>query len=668
MAGGSARWRLEILGPDGGRRAVPLGREVVVGRDQSADLRLDDQSVSRQHAKLYFDEAGALWVEDLGSGNGVVLDGVRLREATKVPSGARMKLGVFTLTAQDVLGPPAALAKAGGKGEAPADPANDARVAKAKAAAGPPPPSGCAFRGRTGAFLNKDFPLAKPLVKVGRVAEGNDLALQDDSISREHARLSRSGRGYVVRDLGSANGTSVNGVRVLEQPLGTGDIVRFGTLEFEYFGPPAMVHKPLDPKKRRLAILAAVSLTGLLIVMGTAKVLSVSREGPVQQASGVQDDVSESERRVGLAQDARRDEQWDRATKEYQEAIRLDPINRDARKGLKDVEVEIQMKQLFDRARQRVDVGQDEEGAELYLKIVPSSSYYPRAQAEVQRLASLLVRRYQEQCRTSAHYGDQQGIVEGCGHYLNLICNSRADEKTLQLLRAAEHKLGAKVQEPWSCPASYAHWALQDGSSKSASLEGRINLMYPNPRLAEAVRIYANGQARAALNGLRNLKEIPAESHNPAVEKLLRSIELSYGAYTDGVSSLETGDLRNARQQWQLLFDTDKQIMPEGFQSELANQAKKQLAKQYYKVGLQLFQQQRLIDAFQTWEQGFQVLPGDNELQQGFISLEHEAEKILANASSCVDIKQALAITLANPPSLSHKRAQKIATKEKCKL
>ncbi|HUB08943.1 MAG TPA: FHA domain-containing protein, partial [Myxococcales bacterium] len=246
---------------------MPLSKDVVVGRDRDVDLRLDDSSVSRKHARLYFDEEGELWIEDLGSGNGVLLDGKRLREATQVPNGARLKLGVFSLTAQDVKGPSVALAKAKGA-ETPV-------VKGPSKAAGPPPPTGCALRGRAGPFLNKDFPLQKPVVKVGRVQDGNDIAIQDDSVSREHARLTRSGRGYTLRDLSSANGTSVNGERVLERGIQTGDVVRFGTVEFDYYGPPPMVAQPLDAKRKRLLLIgssaAAVLLIFIFIAAGSKK-------------------------------------------------------------------------------------------------------------------------------------------------------------------------------------------------------------------------------------------------------------------------------------------------------------------------------------------------------------------------------------------------------------
>src|SRR5947209_5030345 len=47
---------------------------------------------------------------------------------------------------------------------------------------------------------------------LGRVARA-DLVLADPTVSSEHARVSRIGRAWVVTDLGSTNGTRVNGTR-----------------------------------------------------------------------------------------------------------------------------------------------------------------------------------------------------------------------------------------------------------------------------------------------------------------------------------------------------------------------------------------------------------------------------------------------------------------------
>ena len=62
------------------------------------------------------------------------------------------------------------------------------------------------------------------------VGRQNDctIVLGDPNVSRNHAEVRPSGDGFVVADLGSTNGTKVNGVRVAEQQLRDGDEVTFG--------------------------------------------------------------------------------------------------------------------------------------------------------------------------------------------------------------------------------------------------------------------------------------------------------------------------------------------------------------------------------------------------------------------------------------------------------
>ncbi len=69
-------------------------------------------------------------------------------------------------------------------------------------------------------------------VTIGRGLE-NAVALPDVNASRQHAVLSVSGNGFVVRDLGSRNGTFVNGERITTQAVGHGDVISIGTHEIE---------------------------------------------------------------------------------------------------------------------------------------------------------------------------------------------------------------------------------------------------------------------------------------------------------------------------------------------------------------------------------------------------------------------------------------------------
>ncbi len=74
---------------------------------------------------------------------------------------------------------------------------------------------------------DRPVPLTKPLVSIGR-DPSNDVVAQNSAVSRRHAQFERKGADYWVTDLGSTNGTSVNGRRVQSQALSDGDIIRIG--------------------------------------------------------------------------------------------------------------------------------------------------------------------------------------------------------------------------------------------------------------------------------------------------------------------------------------------------------------------------------------------------------------------------------------------------------
>jgi signal transduction histidine kinase len=79
------------------------------------------------------------------------------------------------------------------------------------------------------------FRLDEPVVMIGR-GTSNAVQLHDTEVSREHAELRRDGDAFVVRDLGSSNGTFVNGHPVTEQELASGDQLQLGRTMLLYTG------------------------------------------------------------------------------------------------------------------------------------------------------------------------------------------------------------------------------------------------------------------------------------------------------------------------------------------------------------------------------------------------------------------------------------------------
>jgi predicted component of type VI protein secretion system len=69
------------------------------------------------------------------------------------------------------------------------------------------------------------FELDQPSYMIGREA-GNEIVIEDPQVSRRHAQLTRQGHSYLIEDVGSTNGTYVNGKRVMAPTLlNNGDMI-----------------------------------------------------------------------------------------------------------------------------------------------------------------------------------------------------------------------------------------------------------------------------------------------------------------------------------------------------------------------------------------------------------------------------------------------------------
>lgn len=77
------------------------------------------------------------------------------------------------------------------------------------------------------------FVLTADVTRAGR-HPGSEIFLDDITVSRRHAEFVRQGPGYVVRDVGSLNGTYLNRERLEEAPLGHGDEVQIGKFKLVF--------------------------------------------------------------------------------------------------------------------------------------------------------------------------------------------------------------------------------------------------------------------------------------------------------------------------------------------------------------------------------------------------------------------------------------------------
>lgn len=81
-------------------------------------------------------------------------------------------------------------------------------------------------------------------ISVGRQSD-SEVMVNDFSVSKAHARIRSNQEGFEVEDLGSKNGTMLNGVRItaaVSTPLNSGDRIRFGRVELRFYATEDLYH------------------------------------------------------------------------------------------------------------------------------------------------------------------------------------------------------------------------------------------------------------------------------------------------------------------------------------------------------------------------------------------------------------------------------------------
>jgi two-component system, cell cycle response regulator len=84
-----------------------------------------------------------------------------------------------------------------------------------------------------GMDLGKKFNLDQPAIIIGRSSK-SDIQVDQESVSRNHAKIINTGKTLIVRDLGSTNGTYVNDELIDEYVLRDGDFIKIGRTIFKF--------------------------------------------------------------------------------------------------------------------------------------------------------------------------------------------------------------------------------------------------------------------------------------------------------------------------------------------------------------------------------------------------------------------------------------------------
>ena len=367
---------------------------VLVGRSSSCVLRLpsDDYSASGVHAKIFW-KGSSLMIEEAGSRNGVFKDGQPIKRATKLVPGSMYAIGgcILSVKGKD---------KKGKKG----------RVVR---------------KYHQLEFLNGEE--AGRMVDVVPPEDGKEfdigldpkcsIHLKDLLVSRRHAVLKANDAGECwIEDLGSRNGTFVNGERLSgkERLLRDGDVIAVAYFEFRFLD-RAVAHTRVHV----LFKLGVVVVTGCVIAMGYIA-WKASRK-PVQNyldrayQTAAQGDFAASRRAIKESRDAR-------DASEYRQQIDALSNKIDAWENTRATWLAVQgdiVANRLERARKALDG--------LVSGPVDSWGWNPEEMAATRRDADLAA-------RALHHYFDGKDAIESAGN----DANSDADKRVRELIGPIE--------------------------------------------------------------------------------------------------------------------------------------------------------------------------------------------------------------------------------------
>lgn len=273
--------RLRILDPDEPPREVPVRDGMTLGRDASSDCVVGGGGwTSKRHARILRSPDGGWLIEDCGSSNGTRIEGgPTLREGERHPlePGLGVSLGKVRIelcapppepAAPPTAEPPEPAQPPGGtlffdfspngpaaatSGTGSVEPPRPRDEAPAPAPVVPPPrkparePTGDIglLLARASPRLILCGPGSRRSIGLGDVdavlgreeGAGVDIALGAPSVSSPHARIRFDGSSFRVEDLGSTNGTSLDGVLLPageSRPLGAGSHLRLGEVDLVF--------------------------------------------------------------------------------------------------------------------------------------------------------------------------------------------------------------------------------------------------------------------------------------------------------------------------------------------------------------------------------------------------------------------------------------------------
>lgn len=441
----------------------------------------------------------------------------------------------------------------------------------------------------------REFPLSDRSVSVGRSLDA-DIVLNDPSVSRKHFEIHYRDSRWVLKDLGSVNGTRVGGQRiqgevVLEEGVQieagqtllafTSDAERTRAIEVPEVAkdeaatviaeapvigqvrvqpPPriAVSEEAHAEESRRFPVVAVVGgVIGLAVVAILvaqfgfgARILPFGGEpaaqGPTpEEVAAAARAREEAKREVAKGKKAVQDRDWDAAVAAFERALELDADAEGVAQALDRAREERRNAQALASGQSLLAQGKVQESVAVLGRIPENSVYYGEARDAIQQARSQMVDLVIERIRSLLKERKKE---EAKAAYVALLEEQPQDERVLALRKELE-AAGIRLEPP---PATTTAAAERPQTSARPRV-GRLDLR-------EALDLYDQGAFAQAVGRLRGGAAGASKAEATQAQELASRIERFAAAFREGRDALAANRLDEAERGLSMALRLDHEV------------------------------------------------------------------------------------------------------------
>ncbi len=488
----------------------------------------------------------------------------------------------------------------------------------------------------------REIELAQAQVTMGRGAD-NDLVFPDIACSRRHCILEKRGADFVVTDLGSGNGTVVNGSRVQSAVLADGDEIEIGSTVLQFNlpsaagesrgagvqtvtsthpmseeGRPGLLSELLaDPRRKKLIVYGGGGVLGFLFIMLLVKAVSGPAEppGPSPAELQRQEQLRMQREFDEHMQEARRlvkEKNWKQAQLSIQLALKLDPQNQFALDYRDFIAREVSSQTALQTASSFIEQKAWDQAIAAINQVSKESEYYEEAAGlkkniEVEIKTDLVAQ--------GKALMEEKNYNQALLKFDEVLRRDPDFEEAAELKRAAEEEIAKEEQRVARLEKRKRHKTVsfkrkkKKETRKKGSLTGRMLALYKNGEVDKAIEKAEGAGAADQVVKLKKFKSV----------------------YTRGMSlSKNKGQMKQAIEFLKKAMTLDRQIA--GGAGKYNQEIKEMLGKDYFVKGVDAHMNKRYPEAYQAYKTSLKYHPSYELASKRLKELEKIAKKFYEEA------------------------------------